>query len=253
MKVTLKEIRRLQDDVSDRIKSMSENPDSDFDALAELRTLNFNISMIFLRYSLEKDSTVIELGEGDEKIVEALAPLRVREVQKKLPAVDAVDTIATLAAAMIGDIESLENHVDSCHSVILKENIARQLASAKSALSDIAMLQKNPDLLKLWESGPVQELGKAAAMMGRTKSERKAAAARENGKKGGRPRKNSVPGTVTAKKSVKSSVTETVKSSKSIKNAESAKSVKATPQVKSVKTLRRVKTVGIGRKAKKNA
>ena len=76
MTVTLREIRRLQDKVAEEIKELKENPDADYDRLAELRTLSFNISMVFLRYSMEKDSTEIELGPADSKIVSALKPFK---------------------------------------------------------------------------------------------------------------------------------------------------------------------------------
>ena len=73
MTVTLREIRRLQDKVAEEIKELKENPDADYDRLAELRTLSFNISMVFLRYSMEKDSTEVELGPADTKIVSMCA------------------------------------------------------------------------------------------------------------------------------------------------------------------------------------
>ena len=83
MTVTLREIRRLQDKVAEEIKELKENPDADYDRLAELRTLSFNISMVFLRYSMEKDSTEVELGPADTKIVSALKPFKQEEEKKQ--------------------------------------------------------------------------------------------------------------------------------------------------------------------------
>ena len=78
MKVTIKEIRRLQDDITDKIDLLNDDPDADYEKLTELRSIHFNLSMLFLRYSMEKDTTVIELDENSEyrNVIEALKPRR---------------------------------------------------------------------------------------------------------------------------------------------------------------------------------
>jgi hypothetical protein len=189
MKVTLKDLRKLEDDVSEQIQELSLIPNTDFDRLAELRTLSFNISMLFLRHSMEKDSTEIELGNGesDRLIIEALKPIRVRDVQKKIRSFDYIDNISDMALELIQRIDELKTGMKGSRSILF-ENIMYRLNTSRDYLSDIARLKEDEALLDLWKKNRIQGVQLAASVLGQSRSTRKSEAARENGKKGGRPK-----------------------------------------------------------------
>lgn len=208
MKVTLRDIRRLQEDVADKIDDLSIQPDADFDKLAELRTLNFNLSMIFLRYSMEKDSTEIEIGGTDSEnaIVDALKSKHVKEVHRKVGSNSSsvcVDNLAQMAMDLVQQIDVIVSGIKPGRNAVLMNNINRKFSFASELLNEVASLKDNPEKLSLWKSEEVSNAVTAASMMGRTKSEKKSAAARLNGKKGGRPRKNPLPQTAKVEPAMK--------------------------------------------------
>ena len=198
MTVTLREIRRLQDRVSEEIKELKETPNADYDRLAELRTLSFNISMVFLRYSMEKDSTEVELGPADSKIVSALKPFK-QEQEKKLEAeterkrtasmAEFVDNICTLSKDCLDELVFMKQSLEMCRNKIFKQNIERQIDTALKSMQEIYNLRTDAKALSLWKNEILEGREDAAKLLGSIKTERKAAASRENGKKGGRPRK----------------------------------------------------------------
>jgi len=198
MTVTLREIRRLQDKVAEEIKELKENPDADYDRLAELRTLSFNISMVFLRYSMEKDSTEIELGPADSKIVSALKPFK-QEQEKKQEAeterkksatmAEFVDNICTLSKDCLDEIVFMKESLELCRNKIFRQNLEIRLESALKGMEEIYSLRTDAKKLSLWKNEVLHGREDAAKLLGSIKTEKKAAASRENGKKGGRPRK----------------------------------------------------------------
>lgn len=206
MKVTLKDIRRLQDEVTEKIKSKKDDPDADFHELAKLRTLNFNISMLFLRYSMEKDSTEIELTQEDSSIIEALKP-KIRQVSVITPKItteDSIRNICTLAKNILDDIRFLSATVEEfdkdCTNIFLKQNIRNKVVQAQNYLELLLPLETDKKTMELWKREIIEERSSAASMMGRAKTEKKSAAARANGKKGGRPKKSEDHENVSEKK-----------------------------------------------------
>ena len=189
MKVTLKEIRKLQDRVSDQINTMKDSEDADYDRLAELRALSFNISMIFLRYSMEKDDVEIELGQSDEKIIEAIKPQRRNETIQSLTPVSYIENATTICKTIQEDLLFLISTSNQCGTEMLRENIVLRLEQASHAVAAILKLKEDNKTQSLWSKQIVLERSEAASIMGRARTAKKAAAARENGKKGGRPRK----------------------------------------------------------------
>ena len=161
MTVTLREIRRLQDKVAEEIKELKENPDADYDRLAELRTLSFNISMVFLRYSMEKDSTEIELGPADSKIVSALKPFK-QEQEKKQEAeterkksatmAEFVDNICTLSKDCLDEIVFMKESLELCRNKIFRQNLEIRLESALKGMEEIYSLRTDAKKLSLWKN-----------------------------------------------------------------------------------------------------
>ena len=232
MKVTLKEIRRLQEDITDEIDSISDVPDVDYDLLTELRTINFNITMLFLRYSMEKDTTVIELDDNaDIKIIEALKPRR-KHIGTKKGNPDAFITHLTpLLQNLLNDIDDLRSTLPSGSRNYLTKNIDAQLMRAKEPIEKIISLENDEETLAVWKKTVVSSVVNAAATMGKTRTEKKAAAARENGRKGGRPKKETekksgstrtkkTASKAPAKKATKTASTAKVKTKAKAKTAE---------------------------------
>ena len=208
MKVTLKEIRRLQEDITDEIESISDDPDVDYDLLTELRTINFNITMLFLRYSMEKETTVIELDDNsDIKIIEALKPRRKNISTKKGNSDAFISHITPLLQNLLNDIDDLRSSLPTGARNYLSRNIDAQLSRAKEPIEKIISLEGDEETLAVWTKKVVSSVVNAAATMGKTRTEKKAAAARENGRKGGRPKKEE------AKKSGSSKTKKTVSKS----------------------------------------
>lgn len=206
MKVTLKDIRKLQDEVTEKIKSKKDDPDADFHELAKLRTLNFNISMLFLRYSMEKDSTEIELTQEDSSIIEALKPKmrQVSVITPKITTEDSIKNICSLAKNILDDIRFLSATVEEfdkeCTNIFLKQNIRSKVVQAQNALELLLPLETDKKTMDSWKREIIEERSSAASMMGRARSEKKTAAARINGKKGGRPKKSDESEKVAEKK-----------------------------------------------------
>ncbi|MBO4319640.1 MAG: hypothetical protein J5857_04145 [Treponema sp.] len=190
MKVTLKEIRRLQEDITDEIDSYTDVADVDYDMLTELRTINFNITMLFLRYSMEKDNTVIELDENaDIKIIEALKPRR-KSISTKKGSTDAfISHLTPLLQNLLNDIDDLRSTLPTGSRNYLSKNIDSQLMCAREQIEKIISLEGDEETLSVWKKTIVSSVVNAASTMGKTRTEKKAAAARENGRKGGRPKK----------------------------------------------------------------
>ncbi|MBR7080809.1 MAG: hypothetical protein IKI40_09865 [Treponema sp.] len=203
MKVTIKEIRRLQDDITDKIDLLNDDPDADYEKLTELRSIHFNLSMLFLRYSMEKDTTVIELDENSEyrNVIEALKPRR-KIIGTKQGNTDAlVSQLSPLLQNLLNDIDDLRSTLTTGSRNYLSKNIDAQLIRAKEPIEKIMSLETDEETLALWKKSMVSSVVNAASTMGKTRTEKKAAAARENGRKGGRPRKEA-PKKTAAKKSV---------------------------------------------------
>lgn len=198
MTVTLREIRRLQDRVTEEINELKDSPGADYERLAELRTLSFNISMVFLRYSMEKDSTEVELGPADTKIVSALKPFKEKAEQKEkaeserkktASMAEFVDNICTLSKDTVDELEFMKESLELCRNKILARNIELRLNAALREVSEIYSLRADAKKLSLWKNEIVEQRRDAAKLLGSIKTEKKAAASRENGRKGGRPRK----------------------------------------------------------------
>ena len=196
MTVTLKEIRQLQDVISDEIKEIRASGDADYERLAQLRTLSFNISMFFLRNSMEKDSTEIELNpedKSDSHLIAALKPLRKTKVRTTATPLSLLDDICSLTKTAAEDTTFIRTTLSRMEEGMLRENLERRLAEAVKILEEVAALKDDGAALSRWQTERIEDRAAAASMLGRVKSEKKAAAARENGKKGGRPRKKPLP------------------------------------------------------------
>lgn len=208
MKVTLKDIRGLKENLQDTIMCLSQNPASNFEELNRLRNMDFKLSMIFLCHSLEKESTAIMLNETDDRdVIEALGSFNTRRVQERVGtggSASCVENLSDLANDMVRQIDDILAGMRLGRNPMLMKNICEKFMMASEFLKEIATLKGDADKLSQWKNEEISNACMAASLMGRTKSEKKSAAARENGKKGGRPRKYEVTENVSKKSEVPS-------------------------------------------------
>ena len=173
MTIEKKEIIELQKSVERKIEELqlSAKPDS---------------AQIF---DLKDDP--LELKPSDKLIIEALKKFRsgsTKEIDIETFAKEA----ATAANEILSLIDQFEERIEESTEKIFCENLKARLDSAYSSIQQIAFLKnEGKKNLKLWQTQeiplPVSNAGK---ILGKIKSEKKAAASRANGKKGGRPSKN---------------------------------------------------------------
>ncbi|MGN0728687.1 hypothetical protein [Treponema sp.] len=190
MTVEKKEIAELQKSVERKIQELQLSANPDTAQIFDLNMLDSNISLFLLAAEFREDP--IELKPGDKLIIEALKKFRSSSSESP-DFSDFAKEAATAADEILGLIEQLEEHLENSPEKIFCENVQSRLDSAYSALKQIASLKNaGKRSLKLWQTQeiplPVSNAGK---ILGKIKTEKKAAASRENGKKGGRPAKNS--------------------------------------------------------------
>ena len=246
MKVTLKEIRRLQDRVNEQLKTLKEEPDADYEKLTELRSLNFDITMLFLRYSMESDEKEIELNSGEHSnVINALLPMRKAVAVKSTIVLNSIDTICMLSKQAAVDLNTIRSTLEEIDNDILRQNIDAKLQTALGAVNSIVQLNSSPQQLKIWQKEIVVERGSAAAILGKARTEKKAEAARLNGLKGGRPRKKSAEeatssrtGRTAAAKKADSGTSEK-KSSKKTNTSKSTRPSKSTSKTTTVKNTKK--------------
>ena len=108
-----------------------------------------------------------------------------------------------------------------------------RLDSAYEAIRQLTELKKTQkQLIKEWQTSEIPlPLTNAGKLLGRVKSEKKAAASRENGKKGGRPRKDGTVKETTAK----TTKTATKSTAKTMGKTAAKKSASKTTAKKSTK------------------
>lgn len=188
MKVEKKEIQALQKAVSKRIDEIqfSANPDSA--QLFDLNMLDSNISLFLL--NAEFHDGPLELGPGQKHIIEALKTFRTSQSEKK-EAVDFVEEMAVHASEIIDLIRKAQEKTKQIPEQVLADNFHNRLDAAEEILLQIARLKNcSKTMVKKWKTEvipmPASVAGKS---LGSIKSEKKAAASRKNGLKGGRPPK----------------------------------------------------------------
>ena len=189
MTIEKKEIIELQKSVERKIEELQLSAKPDSAQIFDLNMLDSNISLFLLAAEFKDDP--VELKSSDKLIIEALKKFRSNSTKE----ID-IETFAKEAAAAANEILSLidqfEEQIEDSTEKIFCANIKVRLDSAYSSIQQIAFLKnEGKKNLKLWQTQeiplPVSNAGK---ILGKIKSEKKAAASRANGKKGGRPSKN---------------------------------------------------------------
>ena len=187
MTIEKKEIIELQKSVERKIEELQLSAKPDSAQIFDLNMLDSNISLFLLAAEFKDDP--LELKPSDKLIIEALKKFRSGSTKE-------IETFAKEAATAANEILSLidqfEERIEDSTEKIFCANLKARLDSAYSSIQQIAFLKnEGKKNLKLWQTQeiplPVSNAGK---ILGKIKSEKKAAASRANGKKGGRPSKN---------------------------------------------------------------
>ena len=188
MKVEKKELIELHKMITKKIEknSMSSKPDST--KLFDLNMIDSNLSLLL---SMNEDKKVIELTRTDSKIKDALKEFR-KNTKTKTDSMDLFNDIQDIAEDVSTAINKALKKVSAFNEEILVSNINTRLNQALYLMNEIIEAStKTKKLKKQWLTEKIPLPSKnAASQLGSIKSEKKAIASRENGKKGGRPKKS---------------------------------------------------------------
>ncbi len=193
MTVEKREIVELQAFIGKKIEDIEKSKNPNSAELFDLNMLDSNISLFLM--TAEFRTGPLELRPSDKKITEALKSFRSTSQKKAEEKVDfeiMAEEIAVSANEIIDLIKQIDTKLDATGEKTFNQNVKDRLYVAIEALSQVKNLDKcTKRTLKQWKTEkiqlPVTNAGKA---LGSIKSEKKAAASRLNGQKGGRPRKN---------------------------------------------------------------
>ena len=212
MIVKKKEIIELQKYIEQKINEMNLSPKPDSAKIFDLNMLDSNISLFLL--GSEFHDGPLELTVKDKLIIDALRNFR-NESVKEMDITDIANDIALAAAEILDLINMLEDRVSSIPEKIFTDNVKQRIDSAYESIRQLTELKKNQKkIIKEWQTKEIPlPLTNAGKILGKVKSEKKAAAARENGKKGGRPRKNASVEKGTKAKASSKAITTAVKTS----------------------------------------
>ena len=212
MTIEKKEIIELQQSVERKIEELQLSAKPDSAQIFDLNMLDSNISLFLL--AAEFKDNPVELKPSDKLIIEALKKFRSNSTKE----ID-IETFAKEAAAAANEILSLidqfEEQIEDSTEKIFCANLKARLDSAYSSIQQIAFLKnEGKKNLKLWQTQEIPlSVSNAGKILGKIKSEKKAAASRANGKKGGRPSKNTQQ---TKKAAAKKTTAKRTKSNKSV-------------------------------------
>lgn len=212
MTIEKKEIIELQKSVERKIEELQLSAKPDSAQIFDLNMLDSNISLFLLAAEFKDDP--VELKPSDKLIIEALKKFRSNSTKE----ID-IETFAKEAAAAANEILSLidqfEEQIEDSTEKIFCANLKARLDSAYSSIQQIAFLKnEGKKNLKLWQTQEIPlSVSNAGKILGKIKSEKKAAASRANGKKGGRPSKNTQQ---TKKAAAKKTTAKRTKSNKSV-------------------------------------
>jgi hypothetical protein len=188
MIIEVKELEALQSNIQEEIKSLSKNDTIDNSRLFDLKILDSNLSLLLMGADKEKN---IELGPFDKQIKKEILDFRLNNKSK--PAAEIyIEEVSLNCEEISTSLKALIEKVENYDEEILAKNFMTRLKKALLYTEELSELKYKTKKEKMeWQNQTIPlSIKGAAATLGSAKTAKKAQAARENGKKGGRPRKN---------------------------------------------------------------
>lgn len=191
MTVEKSEIIELQKFIERKLRELNLQANPDSARIFDLNMLDSNISLFLL--SAEFKDVPLELKASDKMIVEALKNFRSSSTDVIDPQTF-VQEVAVSAQEILDLLLKLEERVENFPEKTLGKNLSARFDTAEEVIRQVAALkQASKKIIKDWQSEEIPlPLTNAGKILGKCKSEKKAAASRTNGLKGGRPRKDAV-------------------------------------------------------------
>ena len=189
MTVEKSEIIELQKFIERKLRELNLQANPDSARIFDLNMLDSNISLFLL--SAEFKDGPLELKASDKMIVEALKNFRSSSTDVIDPQTF-VQEVAVSAQEILDLLLKLEERVENFPEKTLGKNLSARFDTAEEVIRQVAALkQASKKIIKDWQSEEIPlPLTNAGKILGKCKSEKKAAASRTNGLKGGRPRKD---------------------------------------------------------------
>lgn len=187
MIIEVKELEALQRNIQEEIKSLSKSDTIDNSRLFDLKILDSNLSLLLMGADKEKS---IELGPFDKQIKKEILDFRLNNKSK--PAAEIyIEEVSLNCEEISTSLKALIEKVENYDEEILAKNFMARLKKALLYTEELSELKnKTKKEKKEWQNQTIPlSIKGAAATLGSAKTAKKAQAARENGKKGGRPRK----------------------------------------------------------------
>lgn len=213
MTVEKSEIIELQKFIERKLRELNLQANPDSARIFDLNMLDSNISLFLL--SAEFREGPLELKASDKMIMEALKNFRSSSTDVIDP-YTFVHEIAIGAQEILDLLLKLEERVENFPEKTLAKNLGARFDAAEEAIRQVAALkQAAKKIIKDWQTEEIPlPLTNAGKILGKCRSDKKAAASRANGLKGGRPRKEPATKKENSKISRNSKKTTTVNKTK---------------------------------------
>lgn len=185
MKVEVKELKMLLSYIENKISKLESSEEKSASELFNLNIVDSNLSLLLSGLTDEKE---YNLTDRHPHIKKALCEFRKKDSLKN-DETEVLENIASSCKNLLSFIKKIKKAASDSKNDFLEKNIISRLDFAQALINEIALINELPQKeAKKWLSKNIDIDTKIGAkILGSKTSPLKAQAARQNGKKGGRP------------------------------------------------------------------